>query len=179
MFIGEMSLGSGKTYLLFRVYKEQLRSYFFSLHLSLVSTLTMASNFVREKLLQVLKGSNHMHFEQNMQWLCELKQWIFQQCPTLQMYIVKGKTVGWLVIMPSEEKLDELGVLDIRILVNLDKTFQLQVFKTCAQEGIITNYHEELIMSLLISFQHGSDYIICQGIEDRSKCLFPSLFLYC
>ena len=55
----------------------------------------MASNPVRLKLLQMLKSSDHSKFEESKQWLTELKHWT--QCPTLQLYIVTGTTVAWLV----------------------------------------------------------------------------------
>ena len=122
----------------------------------------MASNPVRLKLLQMLKSSDDSKFEDSKQWLTELKNWIHVHCPTLQLYIVTGKTVAWLVIMPSVDKIEELQTLDLRILVYMDKSFQLQVVKHIAQQsnvGVLCN--KEVMLPLLHSFEATSDYIIC------------------
>jgi hypothetical protein len=78
----------------------------------------MASNPVRLKLLQMLKSSDDCKFEDSKQWLTELKHWIHAHCPTLQLYIVTGKTVAWLVIMPSADKMEKLQTPDIRNATN-------------------------------------------------------------
>ena len=92
----------------------------------------MASALVRLKFKKT-------DFETNIKWLTKLKEWIHTQCPYLQMYVVKRRSVGWLVIIPSDRKVEELASPDIRVLVNMDKTFQFQVLKSSFTEGEITN----------------------------------------
>ena len=42
-----------------------------------------------------------------------LKRCLSEQCSTLQMYIVRGRTIAWLIIMPSVDKLEALHTYDI------------------------------------------------------------------
>jgi hypothetical protein len=130
----------------------------------------MASNTVRLKLQQMLSKSNTSNLDKDMQWISDLKDWICGECPSLQINIVKGKTIAWLLIMPSLDKMEELATPDIRILINMDKSYQLQILKQTAQESTLSS--REVILPLLQTFESGSDYIICQGAEDRSKCSF-------
>ena len=129
---------------------------------------------VRLQLLQLLKQSNKIDFETNIEWLTKLKEWINTQCPYLQMYVVKGRSVGWLVIIPSDRKVEELASPDIRVLVNMDKTFQFQVLKSSVTEGEITNFcAEEPIMAILHSFHPESNFTMCEGAKKSSKkCKF-------
>ena len=49
-------------------------------------------------------------------WSKSIKSWIDFDCPTLQTYLIQAKTIGWLIIHPSEEKLSELELKDVRLM---------------------------------------------------------------
>ena len=131
----------------------------------------MASKHIRDKLRALLqRGLNKDRFEEDLVWLDSFRSWINFHCPTLQTYLIKGKSLAWVVAHPSPEKLDQIGHLDVRILINLDKTFELQVFKAtvkqCEPGGLAS---KELILPYLHSFESGNNYVICKGLD--KNCL--------
>jgi hypothetical protein len=127
----------------------------------------MASAHVREKLACLLnKRATASHFGEDIKWLATVKSWINFHCPTLQSYLVKGKSIAWLVVHPSPEKLEEIKCIDVRILINLDKSFHLQGLKSTVQEGdprVLSD--RECLLPLLHSFEVGSEYTVCKGLD--------------
>ena len=65
----------------------------------------MASDQVREKLKQLLKrGTSSKTFSEDIVWLQSLQSWINFHCPTLQTFLVKGISIAWLIIYPSQKR---------------------------------------------------------------------------
>ncbi len=63
------------------------------------------------KLNQLLRFLTKYHFikQDDLKWMNDLKGWIQTQCAFVQMYIVKGSSLAWLVVMPSMEKKEAIG----------------------------------------------------------------------
>ncbi len=47
---------------------------------------------------------------------------------------MKGETVAWIVIHPSEPKMKDLDSIDVRILINVDKSYELQVLRKTIEQ---------------------------------------------
>ena len=99
----------------------------------------MASDQVREKLKQLLKrGTSSKTFSEDIVWLQSLQSWINFHCPTLQTFLVKGISIAWLIIYPSPEKTEQIGQAEVRLVINVDKSFELQILKKVVKQQDIT-----------------------------------------
>ena len=50
------------------------------------------------------------------------------------MYMVKGSSLAWLVVMPSIEKIETIGHPYVRVLVDVNKTVTFEVLGKTVQE---------------------------------------------
>ena len=85
-----------------------------------------------------------------------LKSWIDFHCPTLQTYLAKGETVAWILIHSSEQKMKGLDSIDVRILINIDKSYELQEPKGTIEQceaGRLAAI--QTLLPLLHSFESG------------------------
>ena len=127
----------------------------------------MASKDVREKLNKLLlRGATKEEMTSDLKWMQSMKSWIDFHCPTLQTFFVKGETIAWIVVHPCTAIVKQIGSVDVRILINLDKSFQLQVLHNTVKQcepGMLS--HREMLLPLLHSFEPDSDYIICKGLD--------------
>ena len=71
--------------------------------------------------------------------------------PTLQTFIVKGVSSAWLLVYPSPEKIEQNLQGEVRLVVNVDATYELQVFKAAVKQGVILD--RENLSPYLHSFE--------------------------
>ena len=98
----------------------------------------MASSEVKSKLLRFLK-KGHSIEQDNLKWMNDLKGWIQTQCTFVQMYVVKGSSLAWLVMMPSMENIEAIGHPYVRILIDIKKRLTFEVLGKVVQEFEIEN----------------------------------------
>ena len=129
----------------------------------------MASENVRQKLKQLLeRGSNKDTFKEDIKLL---QSWINFHCLTLQTFVVKGVSLAWLLVYPSPEKTEQIGQGEVRLVVNVDKTFELQVLRTVVKQHDIVK--RENLLPYLHSFDCGSAYVICKGLNKEQIASLP------
>ena len=96
-------------------------------------------------------------------WLQSLQSWINFHCPTLQTFLVKGISIAWLIIFLNPEKTEQIGQAEVRLVINVDKSFELQILKKVVKQQEITE--REVLLPYLHSFGPDSTYNICKGIN--------------
>ena len=114
----------------------------------------MAESKVKLREYLIKRNSSNEDFSRELQWLESVKAWIHFHCPILQLFLVKGKTVAWLVVHPCEEMLNELKTQDIRLLINVDRSYEFQVYKITVkycEPGVLSN--REHLLPHLHSFE--------------------------
>ena len=119
------------------------------------------------------RNANNGQFTDELNWIESMNAWIHYHCPTVQTHVLKGKTIAWLIVQPSEDILSEIRTHDIRIIINIDKSYDFQVLKTTVKTGQAKSLsNRELILPLLHSFEPGSKYTICKGISAEDADTF-------
>ena len=95
----------------------------------------MASKIVRDKVRTLFdRGANREVFKDDMKWLTAIESWVNFHSPTVQTYLIKGRSLTWSLVHPSPEKIEHIGYAEVRIVVNVDKTFELKVLKNIVQK---------------------------------------------
>ena len=75
------------------------------------------------------------------------------------MYMVKGSSLAWLVVMPSIEKIETIGHPYVRVLVDVNKTVTFEVLGKTVQEFKIENAEStEKLLEILITFNSETAY---------------------
>ncbi len=124
----------------------------------------MTSAHVHAKLRQILSNTSKDEYHDAVKWMANLREWIEKQFPELQIQIVKGTSIAWLVIHPSIANVEQIGTHVVRLLVNMDKCNELHILQKVTHIGEKDSLTDMSMLSpYLSSFVQGSDYIICKG----------------
>ena len=115
----------------------------------------MASKIVQDKLRTLLdRGANREVFENDMTRIVSVQSWINFHSSTLQMCLIKGRSLAWLPVHQSPQKIELTGQVEVRIVVNVDNTFELHVLKKTVQQHSLSD--RMILTPYLHTFEAGS-----------------------